>query len=1572
MAFIAIQTEWVQNRLLGIATSRLSNSLGTEVKIKHISFALFNRVNLDGMLIRDKQKDTLLYAGQFKIRITDWFFFKDKADLKFIGLEDAKINMNRKDAVWNYQYIIDFFASPDTTRKRNGVKLNLKKIDFKNVHLLKKDQWAVEIINVTIGSLLLEAENIDLTKKEFFVNTIKIDNPFIKIQQLTPLRPDELLKKKPAKIDTAMYFNGGNISLKIENFSIRNGNFFIDADSIKPLPYFDGSHIQLSKLNAKFANISFLKDTIKADIELSVKDRCGLEIKRLKTVGTLTPQILELSKLDLQTNKSYLRNYYAMKFKDFNKNFGHYNSQIIMDGRFKDSKINSDDIAYFAPELKNIKKEIKISGNFLGTVENFNFDKLVAKIGVGTQVNGTLSMKGLPEINKTNIRFTKGSLSTNYYDLGLFFPSIKSVTSPNLAALGTIIYRGNFNGTIQNFVTTGNFSTQLGGFNTNISLQLPKKGEPIYSGALETVRFNIGSFLNDTTLGLVDFKGKIIGTGFNIEKLKTTLEGNVSSLEYNHYAYSNIVTNGTFQKKYFTGEIKINDPNLDFNSTVEIDLTQTLPRFNIVGDLVHSNLKALQISKDSIQLTGLLDVNFTGTNIDNFLGSAKFLNATIIKGALRQNFDSLNLISSYLDSVKTLHLGSNDFNATIFGKFAIQDLPASFESFLNQYYPTYIKPPKSIPQNQQFKFIINTSYIEPFIKFWDNKASGFNDISLKGSIDTRSNQLEIFAKVPFVKYQQYSITGLDLVGIGNIESLTLNGKISTLSLSDSLIFPNTQLSIESRNDHSKVSIKTDGDNTFQHAVIDADIYTLSDGFRLQFMPSSFILNEKKWTIEKNGELVVRTNLIQAQNLKFVQGFQEISVETREEDVANSQNLDIKLKDVVMGDLTSLLIKDPKLEGIVSGKVALNDFYGQFHADADLKVQQFRLDEDSIGLLNIKAGYNSKTGLIPFTIESPNKAFKLLVNGKYNLSDTTGNSLNTDIVLEDTKIDILHKFLSGIFSDIHGQATGKLNISGDINHPDLLGKVNLRNASMKVNYTQVAYELDSTDIEFESDGINFGRFTIHDKYKNSGTIRGKLFEKGFRNMRFDFDLTTDKLLLIDTKVTDNQQFYGKAIGKTNMKFFGPETNAKMIIVAESNDSSHIYIPNSVSRESGDASFIVFKQYGTEMALEKSKSDFNLSVELDLTVTKKVQIDVILDELSGDVIKATGSGRLIIKAGTTEPINIRGRYTIDRGSYVFNFQGLLRKPFVLLPEFGNYIEWTGDPFNADIHIDAQYTAERISLGELASNINVNNGAVKGYRGDVYVIAQLREKLTKPDIKFKLDFPQGSPVKSDNVFAEYLNRLEKDQTEILNQVAFLFLFNSFAPPGGGSGNSSAVTPYSITSIGFNTLSSVLAKSVNTVVSNLLFKLTGDNSLRFDMGASVYSSSQVLNPSGSSDGASNGGLDRTNVDLKLSKAIANDNIIITVGTDIDFNFQSVGSQNGNVQWLPNLNIAFILSQDRKLKFIIFNKSSIDISGNIFGRRNKTGVSISYRKDFETLFGKKENDIEIKTPADSSINKGN
>ena len=126
--WILIQFTPVQNWLAKIAAKKLSKDLQTEVSIKHVDFALFNKVLLEGVLVKDLKKDTLAYIGRAEMSVTDYFFLKEKIEVSNLSLENTNIYVNRTDSIWNYQFLIDYFSSPATGKKKKSIELSLKKL----------------------------------------------------------------------------------------------------------------------------------------------------------------------------------------------------------------------------------------------------------------------------------------------------------------------------------------------------------------------------------------------------------------------------------------------------------------------------------------------------------------------------------------------------------------------------------------------------------------------------------------------------------------------------------------------------------------------------------------------------------------------------------------------------------------------------------------------------------------------------------------------------------------------------------------------------------------------------------------------------------------------------------------------------------------------------------------------------------------------------------------------------------------------------------------------------------------------------------------------------------------------------------------------------------------------------------------------------------------------------------------------------------------------------------------------------------------------------------------------------
>ena len=1571
-SWLLIQTPPVQNWLVSQVTSKLSRDLHARISVRHVDFSLFNKMLLEGTLVEDTKKDTLLYAGQLKLNITDWWFFKDKAELKYIGLEDATIKLQRTDSVWNYQFLADYFGSGGSKRDTTkGLELNLKELDLAHVHLLKRDQWRGEDMNLYLTGLKLDAEELNFSKKVAHIQSMEFNGPLFAITNYAGRRPpltdttQEIIANDPLHLR----LNPAGWDLRAKNVVIRDGAFKDDklADT-HPNAWFDGSHINFYAINASFSDLRLQQDTITAQLLLTTKERSGFEVKKLSSRIKWFPEAMEFRKLDLQTGRSHLRNFFAMRFHTLD-DMSDFITRVKMEGDFTDADIDSDDIAWFAPEMKSWKKHIRISGNIRGPVADLQGRNLIVEAGKSTFLNGDIHLKGLPDIEKTYIEFKSNDFRTTYGDISTLIPVVKTINQPRLDRIQTLRFRGNFTGYIRNFVTNGTIETNLGSLTTNVNMKLPGSLPSVYTGSLNTENFDLGQFLDNTNLGKISFQGKVNGVGLRYATLNATLDGTIRNLDFNRYVYQDIQINGTIAQKKFNGRLVSADSNLEARLNGLIDFSQAQPRFDFEAEVGRANLTRLHFIDKDVQFEGKFRFNFTGDNIDNFLGTARIYDASVFKGGQRVSFDSLTLESSIADNNKTITVVSNEFDGAIVGEFSIHDLPASFQTFLNKYYPSYIKPAKVRPNNQNFSFVITTKKVDDYVDFFNSDLKGFSNAGISGRIDTRDNLLDLNVDLPSFHYKTIAFNNLTLKGRGNLDSLSMETTIGEVYLNDSLHFPGTHIQLRSANDQSKVQITTSANQTLNSANISAQVQTLPTGVHIKFDPSTFDINNKTWTIDKDGELAFDNNIISAEALRVYNGEQQVLVTTHPSGEGNWNDMHIDLKKINIGDITPYLVKSERIEGLLTGSADITDPFGKPDLNFTGEAEQFRFDNDSIGKLQLGARYNKASNLLDATVHSDNKNYHFDTKALIHTSDSVaGAPIDISTDLSDTKIDILEKYLGGIFSNLTGLASGHLQMIGPGDKLQYLGNIQLKDAGLKVVYTQCVYKIPSAAIRFKKDTIDFGTLTLKDKFGHSADlVRGRLFHHAFNDLGFDFAVNTDRFLLLDTKASDNNQFYGSVIGRANLTLTGPEENMHMDIKGSPTDSSNIYLPPSVTRESGKADFIVWKVYGKEMkAQAPDKKSSNLLVTMDITANNYANIYMILDPLSGDIIKANGHGLLSMRVGTREDLRLNGRYEIDRGSYIFNFQSFIHKPFILSEGVGNYIQWTGNPYDANINIEAVYRAENVRFSDLGLSNALSFGAnvenIKRYRGDVTVAANLTGKLMAPDITFQIDIPTGSPLRNDQGFMSLLNRIQNDPNELNKQVSCLVVLNSFVPITSSTSTFDATT--AVSGIVYNSISGVLSNAFSKQVYNLLQRIFNDKSLRVNFNTTFYNGSNLtdnleqskVNP------------DRTNLNLSIAKSFMNEKLTLTFGSAFDIGMGAQQVQASSFQFLPDLTAEYKITPDGRLVLTFFYRDSYNYLSVTNHTQNSSGSSISYRRDFDRideLFKKKKKkkDSEKKVP---------
>jgi hypothetical protein len=466
------------------------------------------------------------------------------------------------------------------------------------------------------------------------------------------------------------------------------------------------------------------------------------------------------------------------------------------------------------------------------------------------------------------------------------------------------------------------------------------------------------------------------------------------------------------------------------------------------------------------------------------------------------------------------------------------------------------------------------------------------------------------------------------------------------------------------------------------------------------------------------------------------------------------------------------------------------------------------------------------------------------------------------------------------------------------------------------------------------------------------LKGSLNHHFFNDFEYNINASSRKMLVLDTDRSDNDLFYGNTVARFNFTITGPDNEMRMAVSGAPVDSSTINILTTTSSKQGaDVDYIVWKTYGKEIEQKITEASSNLIIDLDLSATPLLKLNVVLDEVTGDVLAGQGNGNLKIHTGTKEALSMIGRFNISSGSYNFNFQDIFKKPFKLQGDGTSYISWNGDPFNAEINIDALYLAEKVRMSTLftdpsSSTISGVSSDVLREISDVEVRCNLSGTLSKPNPTFQIVIPQNSAVKNNTTIDSKLKTINRDPLEVSKQATYLIVFKSFAP------QAAVVASDLNTELINTTISGVINGILSNSVQNFFSRVLGSSvDVNFNYSRTITN----ITGTGGNTGSTNNF--RENVSLQFIKSLMNDKLVITFGSDFNFataggNQTATGAQS--FLFLPDVNVEYKITPDGKFRTSFFYRSNFDALSTS-GKRDRTGGNISFRTEFDRIFEKKK-----------------
>ena len=1549
LIWLLIRIPAVQNKLVHYATKQASQTLNTEIKIGSVDFSPFNKFYLNDLLVRDQSSDTLLFAGSLKLRITDWFFVKDKINIHYFGLSNAYINTSRTDSNWNYKFILSALSSDKpSSSKPSTLELNLKEIVLENIRYHTIDKWRGEDQLIAIKLLKIDAKKFDINHKNIEFNDITLEEPYFKIRQYKGLRPSNLIPISKPRIEGQLYWNPEQWKISANTVKLKNGNFFSDLnDKRLPLAYFDSEHINFREVNGELNNFRLLSDTLKANISLSTIERSGFQVEALTALVKMDPTKMSFEHLSIKTPYSNIGHSFVMKYNNFTDDMAKFVTNVSLEGDIRESVLDLKDIAFFAPQLKDTKIKLVLDGKVEGPITNLFADNVELDYGEHTFIRGDLHITGLPKTDIAKYKLDNALFISSSTDLYNALPFLKNTLPINLQPLGKINYQGNISVTEKVISTKGELNTTIGSISTDLSINDPGTKKMKITSAGIFSRFNVGRLFNIEQLE--EISGNYVVKSINNEITYNSL---LSSLRFNGYNYSSLYLKGAFSDNQLQSSLEINDANLMAELDAAIDFRDSIPQTFANLDIISSDLQQTNFTALPLQFKGRTEIDLLGDDPDNLNGTAKFSNLTIYRNNQAYNFDSLKFSANTTPQYRSLTLTGKDIDANIEGQFTFEELPATLNQYFSSYYPLYFKklpPPK---EAFDFNFKLELKNSTAFTKILDNGLGGMSYSKIEGKINTIDKVFLLNASIPKLTYNNFATYDFEIHANGDADSLLIAAKTSAVIFNDSLSFPKNEIDIRSSRNISFLNINTFSEQSDYGAQLQGYVENVEEGIKIHFNPSSLVFNDKTWNIEKDGEVLVSRQRFEATNFRLNNGEQSISLITLPYEANSPQTIILTMNKVNLGELLPFVLKEPKIQGLTSGDLTIQDPFNHLQLYLNAQTEKTRFENDSIGLTSITGFWDNKEQKASFFFESDNPNYQLDVRGRLNLKDSGNQQINTSIDIKNVSLTLLEPYLGIVFSKMEGLGNGKLQIVGNIKEPDLIGSVKVTKAKVTVDYTQCSYVLQDPIIKFTPDNIDFGNIQLRDKFGNLAILKGSLSHHFFKDFEYNITASSRKMLVLDTDRSNNDLFYGNTIARFNFSITGPDKEMRMAVSGAPVDSSTINILTTTSTKQGaEVDYIVWKTYGKEIVQKTNESSNNLIIDLDLSASPLLKLNVVLDEVTGDVLSGQGNGNIKIHTGTKEALSMIGRFNISSGSYNFNFQDIFKKPFKLQGDGTSYISWNGDPFNAEINIDALYIAEKVRMSTLftdpsSSTISGVSSDVLREISDVEVRCNLSGTLNKPNPTFQIVIPQNSVVKNNTTIDSKLKTINRDALEVSKQATYLIVFKSFAPQA-------AVVASDLNNELINTtISGVINGILSNSVQNFFSRVLGST-----VDVNFNYSRTITNIAGTTTSTSSGNNFRENVSLQFIKSLMNDKLVITFGSDFNFataggNQTATGAQS--FLFLPDVNVEYKITPDGKFRTSFFYRSNFDALSTS-GKRDRTGGNVSFRTEFDRFFEKKK-----------------
>ena len=1313
----AIRTSPVQTFLANQATAYLSDELGAEIKIDRLTIIFLDKVELEGVLVRDLSGDTLLAAQSIFASVDDYNLGKRLLHLGEVEIKKANIGLERDTAgVFNYQFIREYFTPKKKTKKKftllvDNVSLSDSRFVYDDNRHVRK-AYGVDYFHIKAAGINAMVNDFKIENQEYS-GTIESVN----CREKSGFILDDLITEVKVA-SSGVYLT--NVKIKSPGSEIEAEKFNMLSTGFTDFKSFVDSVTFDAKIDKSIIDLK--EEALFAPILAGMNDTIQLTTAIYKKVKNL-----RLANLDLKIkDKTRIKGTFNIPdFRKFDQGFFHEKVDYAYLDINELKQIRLPDVSS-APYVK-MNSQIERLGFF--QAKNVRLDGFYSQFVVATERVHTR----LGDIRVDNgIMFTENPKNNSY----LFERSGASKWDVKVEKfnLGNFLRDDNLGYVDGIFFLSGEafsvsdikFSSIEGNVNRFDYLDYPYKNISIIDGSLEDKIFKGKIDVADDNLemaydGMIDFQGEP-------HLLFTVKIGNAVLDQLNFTAQK------TEMSSVFTIDLRGKNPS-DFRGTVFMD------SFSLTG-------RGKTFDIPSLELEILRGVQTDEFRIESDIARGKLKGKLDFKHILSDlNYQLSRAFPAYFEEelAKRENENTNHFEFN----FEINEA----DDFMAVFFPNLKIASGTTVEGQYYaeKENLHGDIKSDSIIY---KKMAFHGIDLHQTMTNESVVANLHADA-FIYNDSISFNDIFFKSLGKANVLQ----------SDLLWEPGTESA-------SAITWETSvlDPNHFNFLLDPSHFYVQEHKWEIAHASNVAIEGD---TIRVNNfELTRNEQSIKLDGMLSNKTKHHLNFDVRDLEISEISNF---ISDVPLeGKMNSWgYVANPFRNFQYEGTANILQFKTRGQLVGDIKVEsQWVHQSQSIALQGdlMYKGHQTFDFIGDYypKLKKNNLDFNLFF--EYTDIQFTNAFFNPEVVSEIK--GLLNGTLKVTGTPDEPKMDGAVKLVAGSAKVELLGAHFGIEGPIKAD--KYGFYIDGIPV-YDEDG-NAGLLIgsiYHDNFKDFNfDLMFDLEDDAINKDPLQPWLVQplDKFLVLNSTYEPGDLYYGTGYARGVIDVFGYTDNLEITVDLETRAGTKIDIPMYGIGEIEEESFIVFLDKDTVQKIEDPKIDFTgVGLNLNFHVTPAAELKLIFNEDLEDEITAHGNGDIDITLNNIGDVTMNGIFTVADGVYDFAM-GPIKEKFYI--EEGGSIGWTGDPYDAVLNLRTYYKVN----ANIAAATNDQFGSGSGAHQEVLCYLDLTESLMKPAIGFDLAAPQA-----DEVAKSIITRIKSDPDELNRQFFSLLLWKRFQPLAG-----------------------------------------------------------------------------------------------------------------------------------------------------------------------------------------------